>query len=156
MKAEHLKKRFARKAVLAASGCFEWNGYRTKDGYGRCWDGRRMYEAHRVAYELFAGPIPSGCVVMHSCDNPPCVTPAHLSVALQRDNIADMIRKGRDRKCGVRGEQNKQSKLTAEQVATIRSRYAAGGVLQRELAAEYGVEQTSISLIIRNINWRYI
>jgi hypothetical protein len=154
MKWEPIKQRFARKAIFASSGCLEWSGYRTRDGYGRCWTGTRMLEAHRVAYELFIGPIPSEFVVMHTCDNPPCVTPSHLVAAPQSENIHDMIRKGRDRKRGVRGEANSTSKLTWSAVRDIRRRYAVGGVRQRDLAAEYGVDQTNISAIIRNKSWK--
>lgn len=52
---------------------------------------------HRVIYELERGKIPPGMVVMHTCDNPRCVNLAHLQVGTQRDNVQDMIRKGRQR-----------------------------------------------------------
>lgn len=151
-----LKTRFAAKAIIRTSGCIEWSGYRTKDGYGRCWAGRRMIEAHRVSYQLFIGPISPGHVVMHTCDNPPCVAPAHLKAARQADNVADMIAKGRDRKRGVRGEANKRAKLTAAQVRDIRTRHSTGGVQLKELGAEFGVSPRAISMIVRNINWKDI
>ena len=40
-----------------------------------------------------------------------------------------------------------------EQVKVIRARYAKGKVLQRELAEEYGVDQTQVSHIIRRTQW---
>lgn len=51
--------------------------------------------APRAAYTLFVGEIPEGMVVMHSCDEPMCVNPRHLSLGSLSDNTQDMIRKGR-------------------------------------------------------------
>jgi hypothetical protein len=56
---------------------------------------RRRAYAHRFSYELHCGPIPAGMVVMHSCDVPACINPAHLSIGTQRENIRDSVRKGR-------------------------------------------------------------
>lgn len=73
------------------SGCWEWAGYRDMYGYGRY----RRKQAHRVAYERVNGGITPGLFVCHSCDNPPCVNPAHLWLGSQRDNMRDAISKGR-------------------------------------------------------------
>jgi hypothetical protein len=51
--------------------------------------------AHRWSWTLANGPIPDGMVVMHRCDNPPCVNPGHLSLGTQLENIADRVSKGR-------------------------------------------------------------
>lgn len=80
--------------VQTPSGCLEWAGCRDRDGYGR----RGNKQAHRVAYEAAFGPIPPGMFVCHSCDNPPCVNPAHLWLGDNRANQHDAARKGRQRR----------------------------------------------------------
>jgi hypothetical protein len=98
--------------------------------------------AHRVAWELTNGPIPPGLHICHRCDNPPCVTPAHLFVGTNLDNIADKVAKGRQR--GARaGERHHNAKLSDADADGIR----ASSKMQKELAAEYGVSQSLVSLI---------
>lgn len=88
--------------VDCAEGCWPWAGYRQREGYGLVRKkGQPAEAAHRVAYRLFVGPIPPGMVVMHRCDNPPCVRPDHLRVGTQAENLADMRAKGRAPKPGT-------------------------------------------------------
>jgi hypothetical protein len=62
-------------------------------------------------------------------------------------NAADRLRDGTN----IAGERHPDAKLTDAQVAEIRTRYASGDVLQRELAAEYGVLQNHISRIVNMV-----
>jgi hypothetical protein len=70
--------------VDAVTGCWLWQGHITKHGYGHfgmirpdgTWGPRR---AHRVAYELFVGPIPEGLTLDHLCEVRHCVNPEHLT-----------------------------------------------------------------------------
>ena len=84
-----------------ADGCWLWQAGSYPRGYGMVNLGRDMRGkqfttyAHRVAYVLANGPIEAGAVVMHTCDVPACVNPAHLQLGTQGDNIRDSFAKGR-------------------------------------------------------------
>jgi hypothetical protein len=92
---EQLRQRFLSYVVERESGCKEWTGG-VSEGYGTFSIERRTYRSHRVAYRYFVGPIPDGLMVLHKCDNPLCVNPAHLFAGTALDNVRDMIAKGRD------------------------------------------------------------
>ena len=83
--------------VEKTKGCWNWTGSVLTTGlpYGQFRDGKRMWKAHRWSYTYHFGAIPNGKHVMHSCDNPRCVNPLHLSIGTALDNTRDMIRKGR-------------------------------------------------------------
>ena len=129
--------------------CWEWKGLKHIFGYGEIKISNQKRRAHRVSYQLHHGPIPEGLHVLHSCDNPSCVNPAHLHLGTQADNMREKMERGR---CSS-GETHGQSKLTSDQVHQIRSSYAAGGVTQRQLSEVFGVDQTLISQIINKKIW---
>lgn len=77
--------------------CWIWKGSTKSSGYGSfAYPWNRMNPAHRFAFELEHGVrVPRTHVVMHKCDNPPCVNPAHLEVGTHSENFEDMRRKER-------------------------------------------------------------
>lgn len=78
-----------------ATGCVVWTGSLRPDGYGQLrWDSA-VRSAHRMAWQAVNGPIPAGLGVLHKCDQPSCINPAHLFLGTQADNMADKARKGR-------------------------------------------------------------
>lgn len=95
-----LEDRFWRQVVRSAT-CWEWTGVRTAKGYGRVSIAGRYIYVHRVSWEWHRGPIPPGLLVLHHCDNPPCVRPDHLWLGTMLDNVRDMDSKGRRKSRGL-------------------------------------------------------
>lgn len=81
--------------VKKTDTCWLWTGTFAAHGYGQVRRGPARYMAHRASWELNVGPIPAGLHVLHHCDNPPCVNPAHLFLGTHSDNMRDAVKKGR-------------------------------------------------------------
>lgn len=76
--------------------CWEWTGAEFKGaGYGQIQVEGTPKRTHRVAWALSNGPIPKGLLVLHKCDNRRCIRPDHLFLGTQKDNVDDMVSKGR-------------------------------------------------------------
>lgn len=144
--------RIAARSEPAPNGCRLWKRATDSQGYGRLWVAGVQRRAHRVAFELAHGKIARGLLLRHTCDTPSCVNPDHLVVGSHADNMRDMVERGRSQ----RGEGHYAAKLAEADVRQIRARYAAGGVLQRQLAAEYGVSSAQVSSIITRRTWRHL
>ncbi len=69
------------------NGCWVWDKYITKQGYGRTTFGGRVVYAHRVAYTLAYGTIPNDLVIDHKCRNRACIKPEHLEAVTLTENI---------------------------------------------------------------------
>lgn len=156
--------------------CWLWIAARDKDGYGRFFLNGQTRRAHRVSYEIVHGPIPDELETLHSCDNPPCVNPNHISVGTSLDNSQDCIQKGRhiwttnpercprghahylygQVVCSLPGETNPAAKLTEVQVIAIRAAHAEGQFNYRQIATCYGVTAECIGHIVRRRAWKHI
>lgn len=148
------------KHTQKADGCWIWIGPRNSNGYGRIhWQGRKQY-VHRLVYELAHGPLQKAIEVCHDCDNPACVRPDHLFPGAHKDNMADMVTKGRhpsqtQPETRPRGEQHYASKLTDADVRAIRSLYASGQS-KASLARQFGIDRVMIRQIVARKAWRHI
>jgi len=90
--------------INQTTDCWEWQGGKNNIGYGMIRDGDKMRTAHRVSYEEHNNTIiPKNLVIMHSCDNPGCVNPQHLSLGTRKQNTQDMLTKGRGKPWGGNG-----------------------------------------------------
>jgi hypothetical protein len=100
------------KYKVATSGCWEWTGGTNQYGYGLIAltvDGKRTSRAaHRHQWLRERGPIPPGRHVMHTCDNRLCINPAHLRLGSPKDNVRDMMAKGRQNFTGLRNADSKR------------------------------------------------
>ncbi len=139
--------------VDKTSSCWLWTAsVFLNSGRARGFIGQRSTCASRISYVLFKGKVKDK-LVCHKCDNPLCVKPSHLFLGTPKDNMQDMIRKGR--KFLTQGETNGSSKLTDKQVINIR-RLAKSGISNRSIAAKYQVCPSNIGMIVKRITWRHI
>lgn len=144
--------RFWAKTQPRDSGCIEWTASCDPGGYGKFRVTGQLVSAHRFAYALTHGPIPTGAVICHRCDNPPCVNPGHLFVGTYADNAQDMIRKGRhwivtDPGRRATGEAAHRARLTQAEVQAVIA-LSAQGFTQRAIAERVGTVQSHVSRIL--------
>jgi hypothetical protein len=141
--------------------CWLWMGSKSVFGYGTIHDPSSTRKGgldatHRSSWRLHFGAIPDGLKVLHKCDVPSCVNPAHLFLGTLKDNTQDMLAKGRHRLAPnhSKGEKNPAAKLTEEQVATMRDDYAAG-ISRKQLAIKFKISRSMVYLITTtNPRWR--
>lgn len=79
------------------SGCWIWTACCDRRGYGRFYFNGKPERAHRASWQIHNGKIPDGMRVLHRCDLPCCVSPHHLFLGTQADNVTDMAMKWRGR-----------------------------------------------------------
>lgn len=135
--------------------CWEWLGWQTPAGYGSIQRGGKNSPtllAHRVCYEIHNGKIPDGLFVMHSCDNPSCVNPSHLSLGTPKDNTGDMINKGRHNFVAPLGTENGKSILTPDLVRYIRKSPKNNAELGREI----GVSINAVRAVRIGRTWSHV
>ena len=143
--------RLLRKLIQACGEeCVVWPRSRTDTGYGIVSVRGKPKKAHRLAYELAFGEIPTGKVICHACDNRLCVNPNHLWAGTLQENNADMARKGRART--AKGSDHKLSKLSESQATEIKRDSRP----ERELSRIYGVSGTVVGAIRRGKAWKHV
>ena len=166
----------------AISECWEWSAALVK-GYGVFWIEYKNHYAHRVSWVVLNGPILDGLCILHKCDNPKCVNPNHLFVGSCKDNMRDMISKGRKRVVSAdehwtrkhpekikrgdqsfsrqnphklcRGSKHGRSLLKEGDIPKIfESRDQ--GLSYSQIAERFSVKPATIGCIIRGRNWKHL
>ena len=133
---------------LPFSGCWIWLLSVNKKGYGLINIDCLQRLAHRVSWRYFIGKIPENTHVLHKCDVPSCINPAHLFLGSNLDNIADRVLKGR----GINGERHPFAKLSAQDVSKIRS--LAGSKTQSAIAIDYEMNQSILGRLLHGKTWK--
>ena len=133
--------------------CWNWTGpiSGSGSGYGHIFINKKYWRAHRLVWKLTHGVIPKGIHVLHKCDNTRCVNPNHLFLGTHRDNINDMMHKGRQ----TRGTRTGTNKLSESDVREIRKRAAAGEETV-ELAKEFGIVTRTAWSVATKRSWKWL
>lgn len=131
-----------------ANGCWLWVGHRNPvSQYGRLgWRGSIAY-AHRWMWRMVYGEIPKEMHVLHKCDNPPCVNPAHLWLGTHADNM-------RDREAKRRGPYERR-KLSEDDARACKTRHKAGESCP-SLARGYSVSASVIYALISGKTYKNV
>lgn len=156
----NLKDRFLSKICTPnENGCKEWTGA-IRAGYGALticdrnskYQYNKVFYAHRISYELFISEIPEGLCVCHKCDNKKCVNPDHLFLGTHKDNISDMMKKGRGNI--KNGEKHFNSKLKESDIKNIFN--LSKKLSQRKIAKIFNVCQGTIYDVLKNKTWSHV
>lgn len=123
--------------VDAETGCWVWQGTKTRR-YGRIRVGKRSsVQAHRHFYSLVYGPVPDELEVGHSCVRRTCVNPSHMVLQTKPEN------------------KKERYKMPTLSKATLRE--IEGHLLADKpngwIADEYGISEFAVRRITRNFNW---
>lgn len=128
--------------------CQLWEGAVQSNGYGHLTKNGKTLLAHRVSYANKNGGIPYGQLVLHKCDNKLCVNPEHLFVGTHKDNMQDMIQKGRGSWGHTKGERNAQTKLTDREVVKLKKAYVPGRGAKAALARSFKCGWSTVHRIL--------
>lgn len=135
---------------IQTNDCVIWPFKLNHDGYGRFTYKGRMEFAHRVAFLVVHGRWPNKA--RHTCDVRSCINVRHLIEGTQRDNIRDMIERGRSAK----GTMMPQAKLTDDIVRQMRREYIPYVVSTPMLARKYGIDVKNCYNIVTGRAWKHV
>lgn len=136
--------------VDTSGDCWLWTRGRDSYGYAQASLGGKVQLVHRFVCRIATGEDIAGKVVMHTCDTPHCINPAHLRIGTQLDNIRDRVLKGRNGAC--RGDAAPWSKVNSEAVERLRRDFAAGRN-RNEISQAYGISKTQMYRIVARESW---
>ena len=132
--------------------CWEWTGGRDVAGYGQLSLGGTSPKGHplhcrasRISQVIATGvEIPEGLLVLHSCDNPPCVNPAHLSVGTHAENCRQRIDRGRSRLVSSTGENSTSAKIPNSRILPLLVEHCRGNVSGRQISKRLRASETAV------------
>jgi hypothetical protein len=135
----------------ADNECWTWTGSMRGKGrmlYGRIKARGITMAAHRLSFAIAGGTFGPETVIMHTCDVPLCVNPAHLRAGTTSENVADRVQKGRS----ASGESSGKAKLDGATVKRIREMRAAG-IRQQAIADAVGMSRAQVAKVAAGDAW---
>lgn len=141
------------KHIIKQDGCWEWTGSKNKHGYGEIRVNRKHLNASRGSWIAYKGEIPKGMYVLHTCDNRSCTNPDHLFLGTPKDNMLDMIKKGRA--SFIKGDNCPWAKINSTIVIDILENLKKG-VSTNELSKKYNISVKYIGEIRRGSKWAHV
>lgn len=120
-------------------GCWIWLGRVQSSGYGVARINKKEVALHRASYIAFNGVIPEGLLVRHRCHTRRCCNPLHLDIGTPKDNWVDMLVDGNSKLLRDCGSDNLKSKLSEDDVYSIRLEFKTGSISSTELGKKYKV-----------------
>lgn len=138
------------RAIPKSNGCIEWQQTKIAAGYGQIWLRGKMVLVHREMATLIHGQPEDKQMALHSCDNPSCINPEHLSWGSRSQNMKEMWARGRAPEKKPRPDR----RLTYEIAEVIRAKYASGKFTYKVLASEYGISDKSIEFLVKRKTYK--
>lgn len=140
------------KYVNKTDGCWLWTGKKHRQGYGEMWVKGKPMLTHRISWLIHHGFLPLTGMVLHHCDNPPCVNPEHLYLGDHRQNMDDMMTRDRSNPPHLFGEANPGAKITADIVREIRRSKEP----PRYFVEKYGITRSNVWYIRTYKSWQHV
>lgn len=124
-----------RTPINPTTGCWEWTGYKNKQGYGQVQYEGKLHLTHRLLYQkLNKVELSRDEFVCHRCDNPLCNNLEHLFIGSHWDNMQDMVNKHRYGNRVITIEQRNE-------IIKLRE----GGLTQGQVARQLGIAKGVVS-----------
>lgn len=137
--------RFWQNKTVTENGCWVYHYTDKAKGYGKVRYQGRQWKAHRLAFLLHHRHDPKG-MVLHSCDNPPCINPAHLREGTAKENTFDMVTRNR----------NLSSRSITEDTALKIKQQLQDGISTRQVAKNLDTTRNVVRSIQRGGSWNQV
>ena len=141
--------------LILDTPCWEWTAGTFSNRYGQFFDGNSKIGAHRFSYKIHFGDISDELKVCHKCDNRRCVNPEHFFLGTQKENMEDMVRKGRRIHASKVGERNGRAIVTESNVLEMRNLHN-NGISIAEIARRFDTSETQTARIVKLQSWRHV